>query len=119
MNKELEALRGRGELGSSLEAELHLYCSQERMVTLSELGEELKFIFITSSVTLHEAADRPLEAQETSMAGLWIKAARSTHPKCARCWHRREDVEQSGEFEGLCQRCVCNIAAEGEKRLYA
>jgi isoleucyl-tRNA synthetase len=40
----------------------------------------------------------------------------STHAKCGRCWHWREDVGADAEHPELCGRCVSNLFASGEAR---
>ena len=48
-----------------------------------------------------------------------IRVAASSHAKCVRCWHRREDVGASEQHPELCGRCVQNVDGSGETRLYA
>ena len=47
VSKSLEEKRVDNIIGSSLEADVTIYCSNELYNILSELGKELKFIFIT------------------------------------------------------------------------
>ncbi len=85
---------------------------------LKQLGDELRFVFITSEAKLYPASSRPEDALETGIAGLWIKVKVSSNPKCERCWHRRIDVNKHLEYPGICGRCVENIAGNGEQRFY-
>ncbi|MGB4498260.1 MAG: zinc finger domain-containing protein, partial [Methylococcaceae bacterium] len=77
--------------------------------TLDKLGDELRFVFITSGAKISKAD------------ALKITVTPSNAPKCVRCWHQREDVGSHAEHPELCGRCVENIAltGEGEKRFYA
>ena len=51
--------------------------------------------------------------------GLKLKVVKSAFPKCARCWHCREDVGVNPEHPEICGRCVDNISGTGEVRHYA
>ncbi len=117
--RELERLRVAGVIGSSLDAEVDLYCEPGLHAQLSGLGDELRFVFITSYARLHPLASRPAGAVETGMNGLWLKADASAHTKCVRCWHHRADVGAHAGHPQLCGRCVENVEGAGEARKYA
>ncbi|MCB1759181.1 MAG: isoleucine--tRNA ligase [Gammaproteobacteria bacterium] len=119
IGKRLEALRGEGVIGSSLDAEVDLYCDGELNQALQKLGPELRFVLITSAARVHDAAAKPESALETEVAGLAVTAVRSAHEKCVRCWHRSEDIGNESEHPELCGRCVENISTDGEVRNYA
>lgn len=120
VNKALEVERNAGRLKSGLEAEVHLYADNELKSTLKILGEELRFVLITSEANLHDLADKPEQATVTDMSNLQISVSRSTYEKCQRCWHHRQDVNQHPEYPGICNRCVSNIqTGAGEVREYA
>lgn len=116
--KELERQRGEGTIGSSLEAEVSLYCEPQCFDLLSKLQDELRFILITSSAEVVDSKKRTDKAINTDIEGLWIEARPSPHEKCERCWHRRADVNSVPEFPRICKRCVENMD-KGEVRLYA
>ncbi len=117
VNKAVEALRAAGELGSSLEAEVTIYASDEWYRDLLHLGDELRFVLITSSaeVKYFESLEGGLPV---ALPGLALKVTASSYEKCERCWHRREEVGQLDQPE-LCSRCVSNVFGDGEVRLYA
>lgn len=119
VSKELERVRVEGKIGSSLEAELDLYCDKNLQNLLSKLGDELRFVLITSTAVVHPLDAAPAETVETARAGLRLKVIPSSHGKCVRCWHRREDVGKHADHPELCGRCVENVAGSGEQRLYA
>ena len=104
VRKEIEELRNAGKVGSSLQAEVDFHANGEDYEMLASLGEELKFVMLTSAARAHRAA-----------GGERIEVSPSAHPKCDRCWHYREDV---GE-RGLCARCEANLNGAGETRVYA
>ncbi|MFI4967806.1 MAG: isoleucine--tRNA ligase [Gammaproteobacteria bacterium] len=120
VRKELEKLRVEGKIGSSLDAEVDLYCEPELAQTLSGLGEELRFALITSYARVHDDGQKPKDAvADPEVAGLWVKAKASERVKCVRCWHHRADVGQDKSHPELCSRCVSNVAGAGETRKYA
>lgn len=119
VNKEIENLRNAGKLGSALEADVYLYCAPELKAQLDLLGEELRFVLITSSVTVLPKTAEQVEVVATEMPGLALHIQATKHAKCERCWHRRADVGASTAHPGICGRCVDNIAGTGEVRSYA
>ena len=111
VSQALEHSRTTKEIGSSLAANVELECDAKTFETLDKLGDELRFVFITSDakITKSDGADYQVK----------IKVTPSTEQKCVRCWHQRSDVGSHAEHPELCGRCVENIVGEGEKRLYA
>ncbi|MDP3514745.1 MAG: isoleucine--tRNA ligase [Sulfuritalea sp.] len=105
--KVLEDLRAAGKIGSSLQAEVSLRADAATYDLLTSLGEDLKFVFICSRVSLEKA---------DAASGVSIEASASAHVKCARCWHWREDVGQDAEHPELCGRCTSNLFGAGEAR---
>jgi isoleucyl-tRNA synthetase len=89
---------------------------------LSPLGEELRFVLITSEASVAPAAARPedaLAADGVGKAGLWLRVTPVGHAKCVRCWHKRPDVGTVAAHPELCGRCVDNLEGAGETRRYA
>ena len=119
VNKVLEHCRNYGTIGSALEAAVTLYCPKDLQNALATLGDELRFVLITSSATVHPQKARTTDAVETDCSGLFIKVEASPHSKCARCWHRRKDVGSEPSHPTICLRCVENIDGAGEKRVHA
>jgi isoleucyl-tRNA synthetase len=121
VSKELEKLRVAGGIGSSLDAEVDLYCDEPLLVDLNRLEDELRFFLITSYARVHPLAEQPDWAETAEVAGqtLGIAVSPSGHAKCCRCWHHREDVGSHADHPGLCGRCVDNVAGAGEQRRFA
>lgn len=119
VSKQLENLRIAGHIGSSLEAEVDLYCSadSEQGRALAKLEDEVKFVFITSAARLHYAV-APANA-ETLLEGLQGVATVSEAAKCTRCWHHVADVGADAKHPELCGRCIKNVDGAGECREYA
>jgi isoleucyl-tRNA synthetase len=119
VNKEMEGLRAAKAIGGNLQAEVTLYAEDGLRADLGKLGNELRFVLITSTATLAPLADAPADAVSTEVPGLKLKIAKSGHAKCARCWHHREDVGVDPAHPEICGRCVENIEGVGEVRHYA
>ena len=107
VNKDIEILRADGKVGSSLQTEISLQLAADDHALLSSLGDDLKFVFITSAITLI--------ASNTLQTG----ATASIHSKCERCWHYRLDVGIDPAHPGICGRCTCNLYGDGEARHFA
>ncbi|HWN30244.1 MAG TPA: isoleucine--tRNA ligase, partial [Burkholderiales bacterium] len=98
--KQLEVARMSGRIGSSLAAEIELACSGEKYVALSSLGDDLRFVLITSKAAVRKVENRDEE---------YVKVIPSPHRKCARCWHYRADVGADAKHPEICGRCVSNL----------
>ena len=116
VSKELEKLRAAGDIGSSLDAEVDIYCSDEFYKHLQKLGDELRFLFITSYARIHPESEKPKDSTATELDGVSIVVRSSGYEKCVRCWHHREDIGQDDKHPELCSRCVENVAGCGEAR---
>ncbi len=119
VSRELEKLRVAGAIGSSLDAEVDLYCEPGLLDQLRKLDDELRFVFISSYARVHPVKERPPESVETGIKGLYLRVSPSDHKKCVRCWHHREDVGSDSDHPLLCRRCVENVTGKGEIRSYA
>ncbi|HAT1795773.1 TPA: isoleucine--tRNA ligase [Legionella pneumophila] len=117
VNKALEETRQRGEIGSALAAEVTVYADDKVLPKLTRLGEELRFLLITSGAKASPINHSPKGLAVTD-CGVSIQVIASVHEKCARCWHRRADVGQNQEHPELCLRCVGNISGYHEERRY-
>ncbi len=119
VNRELENQRSQGALKGGLDAEVTLYCDDALLATLDRLGDELRFVLITSGAAVAPLADAPAEAATGDLEGLAVSVRVSEHEKCERCWHRRPDVGASTEHPTLCGRCIVNVDGDGEQRRFA
>jgi len=107
VNKDIEALRSDGKVGSSLQAKIALTVAPDDYALLSSLGDDLKFVFITSAIELI-----PGDA-------IQVKAQPSEAAKCDRCWHYRDDVGIDPAHPTICGRCVSNLVGACEVRKFA
>ncbi len=119
VNREMEVQRNASILRGSLDADVALYCDESLLSLLQRLENELRFVLITSSASLHPLGEAPDGAASTAVEGLRLAVTASGEEKCERCWHRLADVGTSGKHPNLCGRCVVNVDGEGEQRLYA
>ena len=107
VNKDIETLRADGKVGSSLQAEVTLEVAGEDFARLSSLGDDVKFIFITSAITLVAGTVQK------------ILVTASLNTKCERCWHYVPDVGSHAEHPTICGRCISNLYGAGETRTFA
>ncbi len=119
VNKAIESKRQTGEIGSGLTAEVTLYAEPALELLLNRFGAELRFILITGNATVLPADEAPKQLVKQDALGVTIEVTPSVHPKCARCWHRREEVGVDTAHPELCQRCVGNITDYPEVRRFA
>lgn len=119
VNKEIEAQRNAGKIGSALEADVELYCESYLKRQVDLLENELRFVLITSTAKVHLFNSHTDGLVATEVPGLFVKVTPITFQKCERCWHRIEDVGQNSEHPTLCHRCIDNVAGKGEVRKYA
>jgi isoleucyl-tRNA synthetase len=107
VNKEIEGVRTAGAVGSSLQATVAVGATADDLALLQSLGEDLKFVFITSA------------ASATAAEALSLAVTPSTAPKCERCWHYRNDVGADPAHPTICGRCTSNLYGAGETRTVA
>jgi isoleucyl-tRNA synthetase len=119
VNKALEQARRDDVVGATLQANVTLYVDAKLEAALNKLGDELRFVLITSGASVASIADKVDGAVDTDIEGLAVKVNVSSGHKCERCWHYSDDVGSHEGHETLCGRCVTNVDGEGETRLYA
>jgi len=105
--KKLEESRTAGAIGSSLQAEVALTVPAADRELLASLGDDLKFVLITSAASVRGGAE------------VAVDVTPSSHAKCDRCWHWRADVGRNPKYATICGRCVKNLEGPGEERRHA
>src|SRR5262249_14844598 len=71
--RELEKLRDAGSIGAPLDAEVDVYCAPDEYGRFNALGDELRFLFITSEARVHQVStppDNAVLATNTGRAGV-------------------------------------------------
>ena len=133
--KRLEDVRSAGTIGSSLQAEVTIAAEPSRLALLRALGDDLKYVMITSKVDLRELSELKGLSNDGNVVGVDsdgrvgvgvvgdsvepIAVSASAHAKCDRCWHYRSDVGSSAQHPPICARCVSNLEGPGETRVFA
>jgi len=111
VNKDIEVLRADGKVGSSLQANVKITVPMashgDLWEALVSLGDDLKFVLITSAVELAAGDMLKIESRPSEAA------------KCERCWHYREDVGIDPAHPTICGRCTSNLYGAGENRSVA
>ncbi|MGB3252234.1 isoleucine--tRNA ligase [Buttiauxella gaviniae] len=120
VNKVIEQARADKRVGGSLEAAVTLYADSELAAKLNSLGEELRFVLLTSGAEVADYAQAGEDAQQSEiLKGLKVALLKADGEKCPRCWHYTTDVGLVAEHAEICGRCVTNVAGDGEKRKFA
>ena len=118
VNKVIERERNEGVIKGSLGANVCLYAEPKIYSSLAKLGNELRFVTITSKAELRKINDGD-DFSESTLSGLRVSLERSSSDKCVRCWHFITDVGSQPEHPDVCARCVDNISGHGEVRAHA
>ena len=103
-NKEIETVRTAGQVGSSLQALLTITAGADDAALLRSLGDDLRFVTITSAAAVVDGAE------------LSVAVTPAASAKCERCWHYRDDVGHDPAHPTLCGRCTSNLFGAGESR---
>lgn len=119
VNKHLEKARQEELIGAGLEAKVILFAEENLLHRFSLIQNELRFVLITSEVSIKPLAEKSIDIEMSEIPGLAIAIEPLQHPKCVRCWHRREDIGSNSEHPELCHRCVTNVNGLGEERHFA
>lgn len=138
VNKSIEMQKDNG-IRSSLEAAIRISYPESNLDTIEKLrslGDEVRFIFLTSAVEI-DAEPSSLEElfteDETPIADevvfknfssaiqtiVKVRVKKAEGEKCPRCWHYTTDIGLVAEHADICGRCVSNVAGDGEKRNFA
>lgn len=119
--KLLEELRGKGEIGSSLDANVELYVDNNIYNEIKSLNDELRFVLITSQASIDKLENKPVDATSIQFdeQTVFLRVTKASGEKCVRCWHIRDNVGSNPNHPEICSRCVENIEGIGETREFA
>jgi isoleucyl-tRNA synthetase len=117
----IETVRREGRAGSSLAVEVDLWLDGALREAIESLGDELRFVLLTSEARVAGLGEAPGEIQRIKLdeGEIALRVTPSTHEKCVRCWHYRADVGSDPRHPELCGRCVENVDGDGEVRRIA
>ena len=96
----LEDSRNAKTIGSSLEAKVELTAGGASWDLLDRHRDDLRYIFIVSSVTL---------LKQDSLSGdgrIELKVEVADGEKCERCWNYSTHVGESERYPAACERCL-------------
>ncbi|MFA9204111.1 MAG: class I tRNA ligase family protein, partial [Flavobacteriales bacterium] len=116
VNKQIENARNAKLIGANLSAQVVLWADERLQTVLAKLGDELRFVLITSAARVETFT---AQGEATELTGLRVQVSPADGVKCARCWHVRSDVGSHTEHPELCGRCIDNVTGNGEVRHYA
>lgn len=119
VNRALEQARREDKIGASLQANVTLFADDQLSEILGKLGDELRFVLLTSHANISPLQSAAEGAVATELKGLQVKVEKTPYTKCSRCWHHREEVGSIAEHPELCGRCVTNVEGDGEQRSFA
>lgn len=121
VSKSLETLRSAGDIGGALEASVTIFASAEVASILEKLGDELRFVLITSTATVSTMDVKPAGTDTLSVNGhdFAVQSSKASGEKCVRCWHLRDDVGSDVQHPEVCSRCISNVHGQGELRAIA
>jgi isoleucyl-tRNA synthetase len=94
VSKDLEELRRKKEIGSSLDAQVKITAPDAVFKVLEAYQPSLREFFIVSQFELIKGDS--LSSQGTKASGV----------KCERCWHYDVDTNKDSRFPGVCPKCV-------------
>ena len=118
VNVELEHLRQRKTVGTSLEAAVAVRAGGTTADLVARYAEELPTLFITSDVSFSADPELPTGAEQAAAAGAQfveaegaavIEARRAGGVRCDRCWRYVPAVSERDPV-GLCNRCVDTLS---------
>jgi isoleucyl-tRNA synthetase len=113
VTKALEIARKDKTIGHSLDATVTLGLPDQLMDALHPYGDELRFLFIVSSVQLLRVEEVEGAYESEDVQGLKVKVTLNQDEKCERCWVHDPTVGENGEHPTVCVRCLKAMAEMG------
>jgi isoleucyl-tRNA synthetase len=113
VTKALEVARRDKMIGHSLDASVTLGLPDKLLDKLNSYKDQLRSLFIVSSVRMVPAkkVEGGLESEEIS--GLRVKVAPSDDSKCERCWVHDPTVGHDHQYTTICRRCLDALTEMG------
>ena len=113
-NAEIEKLRQRKIVGTSLEAQVRLRANGDTLTLLERSRDVLETLFIAQVELQADPALSMAEAGHGDQAGvgeaLRLEVRRAQGVRCERCWRYVTSVAAEPMVQGLCERCVEMLA---------
>ena len=97
--KSLEEARNQKLIGGGLEAEVTVTATDPAYSLLARYRDQLRYLFIVSSVVLEK------EAGGNGSGGVTVKVGEAPGQKCERCWNYSTHVGEDSNYPTVCERC--------------
>jgi isoleucyl-tRNA synthetase len=97
--KALEEARNQKLIGGGLEAQVALTATDPSYSLLKRYEDQLRYIFIVSSVILEKAASG------NGSSGVTVEVKKAPGQKCERCWNYSTHVGEDPNYPAVCERC--------------
>jgi isoleucyl-tRNA synthetase len=108
--KALEEARVQKQIGHPLDAAITISAKEDLYSLLQPYAEDLRFIFIVSSVSLLKDKKPDGSFVSENVEGLSIKIEAAPGEKCERCWIHETSVGSDSEHPTICERCQTALA---------
>jgi isoleucyl-tRNA synthetase len=102
--KVLEVARTDKQIGTGLEAQLHVSAPEPLYSLLHRHRDQLRYLFIVSAVALEKSA------AANGDTGLLIAVSKAQGAKCERCWNYSTHVGEDKSYPTVCERCSAVLA---------
>jgi len=113
VTKALELARKEKKIGHPLDASVTVGLSPDLMEKIAPYREQLRSIFIVSSVDIKDMDQLDDGLESETLPGLRVKVSPSTDPKCERCWVHDPTVGNDTSRPTICKRCIQALAEMG------
>ncbi|TET84434.1 MAG: isoleucine--tRNA ligase, partial [Desulfobacteraceae bacterium] len=113
VTKALELARKEKKIGHPLDASVTVGLSPDLMEKIAPYREQLRSIFIVSSVDIKDMDQLDDGLENETLPGLRVKVSPSTDPKCERCWVHDPTVGNDTSRPTICKRCIQALAEMG------
>jgi isoleucyl-tRNA synthetase len=107
VNQPLESARRDKRIGTSLDARVVIEANGELLEFLRSFGDDLRFLFIVSSVDFGTVSDDAYRSEV--IEGLAVEVGKAPGTKCKRCWHYTTDVGSDADWPEVCARCAVHV----------
>jgi isoleucyl-tRNA synthetase len=110
VTKALEMARKERKIGHALDASVTLGLSPQLMSKMKPYEDQLRSLFIVSSVSLTDVNELSEIPDSDGLPGLRVSVAASSDPKCERCWVHDPTVGHNEKHPTICKRCLMALA---------
>ncbi len=104
IKKILEIQRKNKVIGSSLEAQVIVYCKGELYDFISKNKDDIQLALMVSGIEV--MSDGVGEFKVENIEDLSIGISHSSYGKCERCWNYSDTVGKDTENPSICERCI-------------